>query len=86
MRRLTGRRAVHRAEHGDLGDAAVDAEPVGDRLVEVVVGGGGDQRVITRDGGQHPRLDLAEVGAHEHVPGFGRDGRPHLGGQVVQAG
>ena len=30
------------------------------------------QRRVAGDGGQHPRLDLAEVGAHQHVARLGR--------------
>ena len=41
---------------------------------------------VARHRGQHPRLDLAEVGPHEHVPRLGDDGRPQVGGHVVEPG
>ncbi len=86
MSGLAGRGAVHRAEHRHLGDAALDAESLRDRLVEVVVGGRGDQRLVARDRGEHARFDLAEIGADEPMARVGGDRRSHLGGEVVQSG
>ena len=41
---------------------------------------------VARHRGQHPWLDLAEVGTDEHVPGLGHDRRTHQRRHVVQAG
>ena len=62
-------------EHGDLGRRPVDAELGRHRGVEVVADRRRGERRVTGHGGQHPGLDLAEVGPDEHVPGLG-DHRP----------
>ena len=53
-----------------------------DRGVEVVGPGRRGERPVAGDGGQHPRLDLAEVGADEDVPGL----RPRRPGAAARAG
>lgn len=63
----------------------VDAQTTRDRGVEVVGTGRLDERGVSGDDGEHPGFDLAEVGADEHVPGAGVDGRAEDRGQVVQA-
>ena len=47
---------------------------------------GRGQRVVARHRREHPGLDLAEVGAHEHVARLGDDARAQVGGHVVQPG
>ena len=78
------RLAVHGRQHRHLRGRPVAAELRGDRGVHVVLGGGARQGPVTRDRGQHPRLDLAEVGAHQHVPRLRPHRRAQLSRQVVQ--
>ena len=87
LERLSGRAAalaVHRREHRHLRDRTLHPQPLGDRRVEVVGPGGRRERRVARDHRQHPRLDLPEVGAHEHVTLVGRHAGPQHGRQVVQ--
>jgi hypothetical protein len=81
---VTGGLAVHGGEHGDLGGRPVQAELLGHRGVEVVSPGRVGQRPVPGDGGQHPRLDLAEIGPDEDVPVLGHDRLAQRGRHVVQ--
>ena len=81
---VPGRLPVHRRDHRDLGGRPVDAELGGHREVHVVGRGGGGERGVAGDGGEHPGLDLPEVGPDEQVPGLGDDRPAEHGGHVVQ--
>ena len=63
----------------------VTLQPARHRLIQVVLAGRRDQRLIARHRRQHPRLDLTEVSPHQHAPGLGGDSRPQIGRQVVQS-
>ena len=82
---VAGSLPVHRAQDRDLGDWPVHAELRRHRRVQVVGPGRRRQRLITGHRGQHPRLDLPQVGPDEHVPVGGHDGRAQRGRHVVQA-
>ena len=60
----------------DLGVAPVPAERVGQRLVEIAGAGRGGQRLVPRERGQHPRLELRGVGHHQDPAGVGHHGPP----------
>jgi hypothetical protein len=81
---VAGGLAVHGGEHGDLGGRPVQAELLGHRGVEVVCPGRLGERPVPGYGGQHPRLDLAEIGPDEDVPGLGHDRLAQRGRHVVQ--
>ena len=81
---VPGRLPVHRGDHRDLGGRPVDAELGGHREVHVVGRGGGGERGVAGDGGEHPGLDLPEVGPDEQVPRLGDDRPAEHGGHVVQ--
>jgi hypothetical protein len=83
---VPGGLAVHRGEHGHLGRRPVQAELLGHRGVQVVGPGRGGQGLVAGHGGQHTRLDLAEIGPDEDVPGLGHDGLAQRGRHVVQSG
>ena len=76
---------VHRAEDRDLGHRPLHAELRRHRRVQVVGAGRRHQGPVPGHRGQHPRLDLAQVGPDEHVPVGGDDGRAQRGRHVVQA-
>ncbi len=81
---VSRRLAVHRSQHGDLGDVTGHAEPCGHGGVHVVVPGGSRECVVVRHCREDPGLDLAEVGADEHVVRLGDDRRAEFRGHVVQ--
>ncbi len=81
---VTGGLAIHRSEHRNFGGGPVDTQLGGYLLVKVVVERGQSQSLVAGNGGQHPRLDLTEVGAYEHVPWLGHDRRPQVGGHAVK--
>ena len=67
--------AVHRAEQAELGVVAAGHRAVVDHpLVEVGAAGRPGQRAVAAHAGEHARLELGDVGDHEHpaVVGHGR--------------
>ena len=83
---MPGGLAVHRSQHRDLRRVAVDTDLRRDGRIHVAGSCGTHECAVPRHGGEHPRLDLSEVGADEHVAGFGAHRRSEIGGHVVQAG
>ena len=75
---------VHRREHRHLGDGPLHPEPRGDRGVEVVVLRGAHETRVARHRGEHPRLDLPEIGPDERVAVLGQHRLAQHGGHVVQ--
>ena len=85
-RAVARRLPVHRAEHRDLRGRAIDTERLGDRRVQIVGPRRARELGVARHRGEHARLDLTEVGAHEHVAGPGDHRGAHVGRQVVEPG
>jgi len=67
-RAVTGRLPVHRAEHRHLRDRPLHLQGFGHRRVQVIRQRRGRQRGVPGHRGEHPRLDLPQIRADEHVP------------------